>query len=208
MRKFGYLLLFGVFLIGIAMLIPHSPIYPTAVHYVQKKLEARWNCNVVEKRISANPFTGNLAFEDLLIETAEGVNPTWRLQIKRATVTVRYLPLFRDKTIDRLTLDGVAFRQEYTEAVGSSSQKEPAGKVERSKLPHSPSPGDRSPTPEGIHINHLVIRDGSFEHIRIDASGGRQRINADNISVVRRNVFLDKRPDAFFRSVLNVSQNF
>jgi len=208
MRKFGYVLLFGVFLTGIAMLFPHSPIYPIAVHYVQKKLEARWNCSAVEKRIFANPLAGNLSLEDLRIETAEGVNPAWRLQIKHATVSVRYLPLFREKAINRLTLDGVDFKQEYTEAAGRSTQKEPAGQAERRKSPPRPSPGDRSATLEGLHINHLVIRDGSFEYIRIDASGGRQRINADHISVVRRNVFLDKRPDAFFHSLFHVSQNF
>jgi hypothetical protein len=203
MRKFLYVPLFGIFLIGIAMLIPQSPVYPIVARYVQKRMESRWNCRIAEKRISADPFAGNVSFEDLRIETAGGANPAWRLQIKRATLTVRYLPLLRDRTIDGLTLDGVDFRQEYTETSGGAPTNESSPQAKRRNSEPSPPVNDGSGMPEGAHIKRLTIRNGSFEYIRIDASGGRQRIQADEISVVRKNVYLDKRPGAFFRSVLN-----
>ena len=198
MGKIGYVLFIVIVLIGILMLIPNSPIYPLAAHYALKKMESRWNCKVIEKRISANPLSGTVSLKNLSIKTPEAVNPTWRLQIKSATLKISYLSLIQNKTIDMLALDGVVFKQEYKEIAGIPPKKEPSQREKPQKSESDPSHPDRAGAPEGVRIKRLVIRNGSFEYIRIDASGVKKSITANQISVVRKDILLDKRPDEFF----------
>ena len=206
MGKFRYLLLFVLLSIGILILIPDSPIYPLAADYVQKKMESRWNCLVLEKRISTNPLKGCLLLQDLSIKTPEAVNPTWHLQIESATLQIRYLSLIRNKTIDRLILDGVVLRQKHTEKAEIPPKPKPSQRKGPQGSESEPSSSEAAR--QGLRIRHLVIRNGSFESIHMDASGVRKSIKAEKISVARKNVYLDKRPDLFFRSLFSADTRF
>ncbi len=208
MGKLGYGLLIGIFLIGALILIPNSPIHPLAAHYAQKKMESHWNCTVIEKRLSANPITGRLSLEDLSIKTPESVNPTWHLKIRSATLHIRYLALIRENVIERLTLDGLVFKQVHKKTAEIPPEKDPPPAAPPHPSEPDTSPPDGPGIPEGLRIKHLAIRNGSFEYIRMEPSGVKHRIAADRISVVRKNVILDKRPDALFQSILNTDTHF
>ena len=203
MGKFGYGLLALMLCVCILLLIPHSPVYPLAARYVQKKVGARWNFRIVQKRISANPLDGTLTIDHLWIETPETANPTWRLRAERVTVIIRYVSLIGNKTIDGLILDGPVFEQQHRKAADPLGQREALPGKEPEKPESDPSPAEGSETPKGFRISRLEIRNGTFETLRTDPSGGKQRIKADRISVVRKNVYLNRSPDAFFRDIFN-----
>ena len=209
MGKIRYLLVICIVLIGAVILIPNSPAYRLVADYALKKMETRWGCAVVRNRIQVNPLSGTLTLSDLLIETPEKANPNWRLEIKTAALKIGYLSLIRNNTIDSLFLDGIVFKQEARESARSESAgKQNVPEAASQKTESGTSREKSTPAPEKIRIKRLQIRNGSFEYIRIDASGVKNSTQANQISVVRKDILFYKRPDEFFQSLLGTHTKF
>jgi len=208
MGRVGYLILIGAVLIGAMILIPGSPAYRLAADIAMEKMAARWGCEVVRYRVRVNPLSGRLTLGNLFIRTSEKANPNWRLEIDTAAVKIGYLAFIRNRTIDSLLIDGIAFRQEARESVKSESPgKQPPPGPASEETGFGGSRAKKS-APKKIRINRLQIRNGSFEYVRIDTSGAKKRITANRISVVRKNILLDKNPHEFFRSLLGTHTKF
>jgi|GEM_PF-3004540 hypothetical protein len=209
MGKIGYSLVIIIVLIGGMILIPNSPVYRLAADYALKKTEIHWGCEVVRNRVYANPLRGTLTLRDLLIKTSEQANPNWRLEIKTAALKIGYLSFIRNHTIDSLSLDGIVFKQETRESARTESfvgKTAPAAAPEKT-VPET-SRAKNTIAPEKIRIKRLQIRNGSFEYIRIDASGAKNSTQANQISVVRKDILLVNSPDKFFGSLLNTHTKF
>jgi hypothetical protein len=209
MGKIRYLLVVCIVLIGAMILIPNSPAYRLAADYALKKMETRWGCAVVRNRVQVNPLSGTLTLSDFLIETPEKANPNWRLEIKTAELKIGYLSFIRNNTIDSLFLDGIVFKQETRESARAESlggKNAPAAASK--KIVSGTSRGKNTTTPEKIRIKRLQIRNGSFEYIRIDASGVKNSTRANQISVVRKDILLVNSPDKLFESLLSTHTKF
>jgi hypothetical protein len=209
MGKIRLLLVVCIVLIGAMILIPNSPAYRLAADYALKKMETRWGCAVVRNRIQVNPLSGTLTLSDFLIETPEKANPNWRLEIKTAALNIDYLSFIRNSTIESLFLDGIVFKQEARESVRAESLGKQNVPAAASQKTESGTSREKSTTAaKKIRIKRLQIRNGSFEYIRTDASGVKNSTRASQISVVRKDILLDQRPDEFFRSLLRTQTGF
>ena len=209
MGKIRYLLVVCIVLIGAVILIPNSPAYRLAADYALKKMERRWGCAVVRNRLQVNPLSGTLTLSELLIETSEKANPNWRLEIKTAALKIGYLSFIRNNTIDSLFLDGIVFKQETrVSARAESLEKQNVPAAASQKTESGTSRAKSEIAPEKIRIKRLQIRNGSFEYILTDASGVKNSTRANQISVVRKDILLDKRPDEFFQSLLRTHTKF
>jgi hypothetical protein len=209
MGKIGCILVFLIVLIGGMFLIPNSPVYRLATDYALKKMETRWGCEVVRNRVYANPLRGTLTLSDLLIKTSEQANPNWRLEIKTAALKIGYLSFIRSNSIDSLFLDGIVFKQETRKSGRAESfGKKDAPAAASKKTVSGTSRAKNTIPPEKIRIKRLQIRNGSFEYIRIDASGVKNSTQANQISIVRKDILLVNSPDKFFGSLLSTHTKF
>ena len=105
--------------------------------------------------------------------------------------------------LNSMILDTVIFKQQEKEVVHLKDLKKPAQKikpVDKEKKPHIQTGKGKSYG--AIRIKRLLIRNGHFEFDYLHRSGVENRVKADNISISKEDVFLEGKPNTFFRSIL------
>ena len=204
MGKLKYFIAIVLFLIAMAIFLPKSPLHQVMVNHLQEKVEKKWGCSVAHKEVSLNVLKGTFTIKELFVKTPENSNPKWRLNIQDVVVQVKYLSLFRKNIIlNSMILDTVIFKQKEKEGGHSKDVKEPAQKVkpvDKEKKPRIQTGKGKSYG--AIRIKRLLIRNGHFEFDYRYRSGVENRVKADNISISKEDVFLEGKPNTFFRSIL------
>jgi len=147
---------------------------------------------------------GSLTFKDVHMMTPENVVSRWNLHADEIFIQIDYRSLMSETIIiNELIVDKVVFRQEKKKSP-DSKRKDNLPKVIRKggKSKHVQKKKDEPRGPlKAILIRYLLIRDGYFEFYYHKNSGEKGRLQMEHINLSRKEIFLDRKLDVFFRSL-------
>ena len=203
MKTFGYAAIIFIFLVLVSIFIPNSPLYSPLIDYLQGRAESQWGIEIVNKKAKVNILKGTLTLNDLHVKTSEQSNPTWDLYIKKSFIQIRYSSLIGPAAVlDNVILDSITFVQ-VTKA-GPTIKSGRASTDSTTKKSQENQTNDRKDLPQkNTRIKRFVIRNGSFEFNYQHDSGMKESVKAEDVNLVRKDIILDRKLDAFFRSIMD-----
>lgn len=203
MKKIRYIVVIIAFLFLSLLFLANFFLYEPILDHLEKRFEKKWGCQVEKRKVDFSFLKGSLRFREIHLMAPENAVSRWSLDADEIFIQIDYPSLIRGTTIlNKLTLDKVIFMQEKRE--GSDMKKdilpekikrEAKSKQLKEKKASSRGPGN------AILGRHFLMRDGYFEFYYPENSGKKRRLKLEHVSLSKREVFLDRRLDIFFRSL-------
>jgi len=203
MKKIRYIVVIIAFLFLSLIFLGNFFLYEPILDHLEKRFEKKWRCQVEKRKVNFSFLKGSLRFREIHIMAPENAVSRWSLDADEIFIQIDYPSLIRGTTIlNKLTLDKVIFRQEKRE--GSDIKKDilpekikGEAKSKQFKEKKASSRGRRN----SILVRHFLMRDGYFEFYYPENSGKKRRLTLEHVSLSKREIFLDRRLDIFFRSL-------
>ncbi len=208
MKKIGYITVIVLLLFLTFFILTDSVLYEPVLNRYQTALERKWGCKIVRKGADFDLMKGSLWVKDISMGTNRAVSAKWNLRAKEIFIHIDYFSLVRRNIIlKKLILNKVSFKQEYIEALDVEKKDMSQGRAEkRTKKEQTQRKKGRSE--KAILVRNFLIKDGSFEFNYLQNSGKKGRFKAEQVNLNKKNIFLDSKPNEFFRSLFGGIKGF
>lgn len=204
MKKIRYIVIITIFLVISLLFFRKFLLYQPILDHFEKRFERKWGCQATMRKADVNLLKGSLTFKDVHMMTPENVVSRWNLHADEIFIQIDYRSLMSETIIiNELIVDKVVFRQEKKKSP-DSKKKDILPKVIRKegKNKYVQKKKSRSRDPrKAVLIRYLLIRDGYFEFYYHKNSGEKGRLQMESINLSRKEIFLDRKLDVFFRSL-------
>ena len=199
MNKLFTVLILIIVITVILVIIPNSPLCKPILHQLEKAAEKNWKSKITYSDARINLWKGEMAFNELEIESLEDTDASWSLAVRNLAVEIDYPAWFMDNLkLNKLMLHDIIFSRNEKKGSGNQLTKmlsDVAGKKkaeEKSKTIESKA---------GILIKHLIIQ-GKLELETVYGSGKTHRVKIESLNIKKKDVRFDGRPDTFMSSIL------
>lgn len=207
MKKIQYIAIIFIFLVVSLLFFRQCLLYQPILDHLEKRFERKWGCQVTKRKADVNLLKGSLTFKDVHMMTPENVISRWNLHADQIFIKIDYRSLMSETIIvNKLIVDTVVFRQEKKKSPDSKKKDmltkgiKKEGKNNYVQKKKSRSRGPR----KAVLIKYLLIRDGYFEFYSHTKSGKKGRLQMEHINLSRKEIFLDRKLDVFFRSLFEI----
>jgi len=203
MKKIRYIAIITIFLVVSLLFFRQFLLYQPILDHLEKRFERKWGCQVTKRKADVNLLKGSLTFKDVHMMTPENVVSRWNLHADEIFIQIDYRSLMSGTIIvNELIVDKVVFRQEKKKRP-DSKKKDILPKVIRkegkNKYVQKKKSRSRGPR-KAVLIRYLLIQDGYFEFYYHKNSGEKGRLQMEHINLSRKEIFLGRKLDVFFRS--------
>jgi len=203
MKKIRYIAIITIFLVVSLLFFRQFLLYQPILGHLEKRFERKWGCQVTKRKADVNLLKGSLTFKDVHMMTPENVVSRWNLNADEIFIQIDYRSLMSGTIIvNELIVDKVVFRQEKKKRP-DSKKKDILPKVIRkegkNKYVQKKKSRSRGPR-KAVLIRYLLIQDGYFEFYYHKNSGEKGRLQMEHINLSRKEIFLGRKLDVFFRS--------
>jgi len=203
MKKIRYIAIITIFLVVSLLFFRQFLLYQPILDHLEKRFERKWGCQVTKRKADVNLLKGSLTFKDVHMMTPENVVSRWNLNADEIFIQIDYRSLMSGTIIvNELIVDKVVFRQEKKKRP-DSKKKDILPKVIRkegkNKYVQKKKSRSRGPR-KAVLIRYLLIQDGYFEFYYHKNSGEKGRLQMEHINLSRKEIFLGRKLDVFFRS--------
>jgi len=203
MKKIRYIVIITIFLVVSLLFFRQFLLYQPILDHLEKRFERKWGCQVTKRKADVNLLKGSLTFKDVHMMTPENVVSRWNLNADEIFIQIDYRSLMSGTIIvNELIVDKVVFRQEKKKRP-DSKKKDILPKVIRkegkNKYVQKKKSRSRGPR-KAVLIRYLLIQDGYFEFYYHKNSGEKGRLQMEHINLSRKEIFLGRKLDVFFRS--------
>jgi len=204
MKKIRYIAIITIFLVASLLFFRQFLLYQPILDHLEKRFERKWGCQVTKRKADVNLLKGSLTFKDVHMMTPENVVSRWNLNADEIFIQIDYRSLMSGTIIvNELIVDKVVFRQEKKKRP-DSKKKDILPKVIRkegkNKYVQKKKSRSRGPR-KAVLIRYLLIQDGYFEFYYHKNSGEKGRLQMEHINLSRKEIFLGRKLDVFFRSL-------
>jgi len=204
MKKIRYIAIITIFLVVSLLFFRQFLLYQPILDHLEKRFERKWGCQVTKRKADVNLLKGSLTFKDVHMMTPENVVSRWNLNADEIFIQIDYRSLMSGTIIvNELIVDKVVFRQEKKKRP-DSKKKDILPKVIRkegkNKYVQKKKSRSRGPR-KAVLIRYLLIQDGYFEFYYHKNSGEKGRLQMEHINLSRKEIFLGRKLDVFFRSL-------
>jgi len=204
MKKIRYIVIITIFLVVSLLFFRQFLLYQPILDHLEKRFERKWGCQVTKRKADVNLLKGSLTFKDVHMMTPENVVSRWNLNADEIFIQIDYRSLMSGTIIvNELIVDKVVFRQEKKKRP-DSKKKDILPKVIRkegkNKYVQKKKSRSRGPR-KAVLIRYLLIQDGYFEFYYHKNSGEKGRLQMEHINLSRKEIFLGRKLDVFFRSL-------
>jgi len=204
MKKIRYIAIITIFLVVSLLFFRQFLLYQPILGHLEKRFERKWGCQVTKRKADVNLLKGSLTFKDVHMMTPENVVSRWNLNADEIFIQIDYRSLMSGTIIvNELIVDKVVFRQEKKKRP-DSKKKDILPKVIRkegkNKYVQKKKSRSRGPR-KAVLIRYLLIQDGYFEFYYHKNSGEKGRLQMEHIDLNRKEIFLGRKLDVFFRSL-------
>jgi len=204
MKKIRYIAIITIFLVVSLLFFRQFLLYQPILGHLEKRFERKWGCQVTKRKADVNLLKGSLTFKDVHMMTPENVVSRWNLHADEIFIQIDYRSLMSGTIIvNELIVDKVVFRQEKKKRP-DSKKKDILPKVIRkegkNKYVQKKKSRSRGPR-KAVLIRYLLIQDGYFEFYYHKNSGEKGRLQMEHIDLNRKEIFLGRKLDVFFRSL-------
>jgi len=204
MKKIRYIAIITIFLVASLLFFRQFLLYQPILDHLEKRFERKWGCQVTKRKADVNLLKGSLTFKDVHMMTPENVVSRWNLNADEIFIQIDYRSLMSGTIIvNELIVDKVVFRQEKKKRP-DSKKKDMLPKVIRkegkNKYVQKKKSRSRGPR-KAVLIRYLLIQDGYFEFYYHKNSGEKGRLQMEHINLSRKEIFLGRKLDVFFRSL-------
>lgn len=204
MKKRHYILIVAIILVLSAVFFRRLLLYPLILNHFEQKFERKWDCQVTKQKADVDLLKGSLTCKDVHMITAEKAASRWELQVNEIFMQIDYPSLMSETIVlDKLIVDRLVFRQEKKKRTDSKKKDLPQHgikKEDRGRYVDEKKSGPQGPQGE-LLIRSLLIRDGYFEFSSHADSGEIKKLQMEHISLSRKDIFLGRQLDGFFRTL-------
>jgi len=204
MKKIKYIVVITIFLFLSLMLFRDLFFYQPMLHHLEKRFEKEWGCKVAKRQADFNLLKGSLKLKDTRMITTENAASRWNLSADEIFIQIDYPSLISGNTIlNELILDKVIFRQEKKGSSDIKKKDMPAKTITKKvESKHLQKKKDKpSVRRKGTLVRYFLIRDGYFEFYYPNNSEKKGRLKLEHVNLSRKEFFLDRKLDVFFRSL-------
>lgn len=208
MKKIGYITVIVLLLFLTFFILTDSVLYEPVLNRYQTALERKWGCKIVRKGADFDLMKGSLWVKDISMVTNRAVFTNWNLRAQEIFIHIDYFSLVRKNIIlKKLILNKVSFKQEYVETLDVEKKDMSQGRAEKgTKKEQTQRKKGRSE--KAILVRNFLIKDGSFEFNYLQNSGKKGRFKAEQVNLNKKDIFLDGKPNEFFRSLFGGIKGF
>lgn len=201
MNKIKYITSIALFLFISLILFRNSLVYQPILNHLEKRVEKKWDCEIERKSADLNLLKGSLTLKDTHLAAPTNADSRWMLDVDEIFIHIDYSTVFSANLIlNELILDGLIFM--HGESDSNALKREHITLPMISKQIGKKDPGKEKIKRKGALIKHLLIRDGRFEFNFFSGTVKSNRVKIELVSLNKRDVFLGRKLDVFFRSLL------
>ena len=204
LKKIRYIIIIGMFIALFGLLFRQFLFYQPILNHIEKEFEREWRCQVTRKKGDINLLKGSFTFKDVYMTTPEKGTSKWELHADEIFIKIDYRSLLSEAVVvDEVIIDTVYFRQEKKKSLDRKN-KDVSSKISRKQVKNTHFQKKKSRAHDArirILIRYLLIRNGYFELYSYTKSGKKEKLHIKDITLRRKEIFLGRRLDIFFRAL-------